>query len=45
MIQEDVIEASNTEWASSIILVTKKDGLLRFCVNYRNLNGITVRDS
>ena len=45
MLQAKVITPSNAEWASPIILVPKPDGSLRFCVDYRKLNSITVRDS
>ncbi|GFV15318.1 retrovirus-related Pol polyprotein from transposon 17.6 [Trichonephila clavipes] len=45
MKSNDVIEPSSSPWASPIILVRKKDGSTRFCVDYRRLNDVTKKDS
>jgi hypothetical protein len=39
-----VIEESEGPWSSPVVLVRKKNGDLRFCVDYRKLNDVTKKD-
>ena len=43
MLEKGIVEPSNSPWASPIVLVSKKDGTTRFCVDYK-LNDVTVKD-
>jgi len=45
MVEAGVIEPSRSPWTSNIVVVSKKDGSLRFCVDYRKLNSVTRRDA
>ena len=45
MLAEDIIEPSNSPWSSPVVLVPKKSGEVRFCVDFRKVNSSTIRDS
>ena len=45
LLQQGVIEPSISEWSAAPVLVRKKSGELRYCVDYRALNDKTVKDN
>ena len=45
MLSSNVIRPSNNPWASLVVMVRKKDGSLRFCVDFRQHNAATVKDA
>ena len=44
MLREGFIKPSTNLFSSSILLIQKKDNTWKFCVDYRALNVVTIRD-
>ena len=45
MLKDDIVEPFSSPWASSVVLVKKKDGSTQFCIGYRKLNAISIKDA
>jgi hypothetical protein len=45
LLEHGVVVPSNSPWRSPVVLVKKKNGEIRFCIDFRALNDCTVKDS
>ena len=45
MIKDGVVRESESSWSSPVVIIDKKDGSKRFCIDYRWVNKITETDA
>jgi len=45
MLDTGVIQPSNSPWSSPVCMVREKDDSFRFCIDYRRVNAVTIKDA
>ena len=45
LLKAGVIERAKSSWSSQVVLVKKNGGTLHYCIDYRKLNSVTLKDS
>lgn len=45
LLENKIVRPSSSPWSSPIVLVKKKNGAMRMCVDYRRLNAVTTKDT
>ena len=44
LVSKGFVRPSTSPWGTPVLFVKKKDGSLRLCINYRELNKVTIRN-